>query len=95
MRTNQRLAQLWLLLDLAHESDLTIRDLEATGLPFALAALTDGPLQVAWVRTESPGVEIVDDWDAVGQRTTGSGTVRSSNVAPGSSSPMSRRNGGY
>ncbi|MER7560046.1 SfnB family sulfur acquisition oxidoreductase [Nocardioides sp. NPDC126508] len=40
----------------------------------------DGPLQVAWVRTESPGVEIVDDWDAVGQRTTGSGTVRLTDV---------------
>ncbi|MFJ9390402.1 SfnB family sulfur acquisition oxidoreductase [Nocardioides sp. NPDC101246] len=40
----------------------------------------DGPLQVAWVRTETPGVEIVDDWDAVGQRTTGSGTVRLTNV---------------
>jgi hypothetical protein len=32
------LAQLWLLLDLAHETDLGVRDLEATGLPFALAA---------------------------------------------------------
>ncbi len=40
----------------------------------------DGPLQVAWVRTESPGVEIIDDWDAVGQRTTGSGTVRLTDV---------------
>lgn len=36
----------------------------------------DGPLVVAWVRADAPGVEIVDDWDAVGQRTTGSGTVR-------------------
>lgn len=34
-----RLGQIWLLLDLAHETDLSIRDLEATGLPFALAAL--------------------------------------------------------
>ena len=33
-----RLAQIWLLIDLAHETDLSIRDLEATGLPFALAA---------------------------------------------------------
>jgi SfnB family sulfur acquisition oxidoreductase len=40
----------------------------------------DGPLQVAWVRQETPGVEIVDDWDAVGQRTTGSGTVRLTDV---------------
>jgi SfnB family sulfur acquisition oxidoreductase len=36
----------------------------------------DGPLHVAWVRADADGVEIVDDWDAVGQRTTGSGTVR-------------------
>lgn len=40
----------------------------------------DGPLQVAWVRAETPGVEIIDDWDAVGQRTTGSGTVRLTDV---------------
>jgi hypothetical protein len=33
-----RLAQIWLLIDLAHETDLSLRDLEATGLPFALAA---------------------------------------------------------
>lgn len=33
-----RLAQIWLLIDLAHETDLSVRDLEATGLPFALAA---------------------------------------------------------
>jgi hypothetical protein len=32
-----RLAQIWLLIDLAHEADLSVRDLEATGLPFALA----------------------------------------------------------
>lgn len=53
-----------------------------TGSLFAdyLAVLThldaDGPLSVAWIRAQSPGVEIVDDWNAVGQRTTGSGTVK-------------------
>jgi SfnB family sulfur acquisition oxidoreductase len=36
----------------------------------------DGPLHVAWVPADAPGVEVVDDWDAVGQRTTGSGTAR-------------------
>ncbi|MEP9381774.1 SfnB family sulfur acquisition oxidoreductase [Nocardioides sp. KR10-350] len=36
----------------------------------------DGPLAVAWVPSDAPGVERIDDWDAVGQRTTGSGTVR-------------------
>lgn len=53
-----------------------------TGSLFAdyLAVLThretDGPLSVAWIPAHSPGVEIIDDWNAVGQRTTGSGTVR-------------------
>lgn len=41
----------------------------------------DGPLHVAWVRVDAPGVERVDDWDAVGQRTTGSGTVRLKDVS--------------
>lgn len=36
----------------------------------------DGPLHVAWVRATDPGVEVVDDWDGLGQRTTASGTVR-------------------
>ncbi|MFI5428915.1 acyl-CoA dehydrogenase family protein [Aeromicrobium sp. UC242_57] len=36
----------------------------------------DGPMHVAWVPRGSDGLEIVDDWDAVGQRTTASGTVR-------------------
>ncbi|MEO9328453.1 SfnB family sulfur acquisition oxidoreductase [Gordonia aurantiaca] len=35
---------------------------------------------VAFIPADSPGVEIVDDWDAVGQRTTGSGTVRFAGV---------------
>lgn len=39
-----------------------------------------GPLHVAWVRASTPGVEVIDDWDALGQRTTGSGTVRLSDV---------------
>ncbi|MGH3353151.1 MAG: SfnB family sulfur acquisition oxidoreductase [Nocardioides sp.] len=57
-----------------------------TGSLFAdyLAVLTHldvgGPLHVAWVRAETPGVEVIDDWDAVGQRTTGSGTVRFTDV---------------
>jgi hypothetical protein len=37
-RVTAALARVWLLLDLAHETDLGVRDLEATGLPFALAA---------------------------------------------------------
>ncbi|WP_067664054.1 SfnB family sulfur acquisition oxidoreductase [Nocardia miyunensis] len=60
-----------------------------TGSPFAgilavLARLDDpeertglGPGEyVAFLPASSPGVEIVDDWNALGQRTTGSGTVR-------------------
>ncbi|WP_456696914.1 SfnB family sulfur acquisition oxidoreductase [Aeromicrobium sp. P5_D10] len=53
-----------------------------TGAAFAdwipvLAHLgVDGPMHVAWVPRGSDGLEIVDDWDAVGQRTTASGTVR-------------------
>ncbi|KRC51444.1 MULTISPECIES: SfnB family sulfur acquisition oxidoreductase [unclassified Nocardioides] len=35
-----------------------------------------GPLSVAWVERDAPGVTVVDDWDGLGQRTTASGTVR-------------------
>lgn len=61
---------------------LTGEKFYCTGSLFAdyLAVLAhrgpDGPLAVAWVPADAPGVELVDDWDAVGQRTTGSGTVR-------------------
>ncbi|MBZ5734417.1 SfnB family sulfur acquisition oxidoreductase [Nocardioides sp. TRM66260-LWL] len=54
----------------------------ATGALFAdwipvLAHLDlDGPLHVAWVERHAAGVEVVDDWDGLGQRTTASGTVR-------------------
>jgi SfnB family sulfur acquisition oxidoreductase len=40
----------------------------------------DGPMHVAWVARDADGVEIVDDWAAVGQRTTASGTVRLTDV---------------
>ena len=36
---------------------------------------------VAFIRADAAGVEVIDDWDALGQRTTGSGTVRFSQVA--------------
>ena len=36
----------------------------------------DGPLYVAWVERNAPGVTVIDDWDGFGQRTTASGTVR-------------------
>ncbi|ANY22802.1 SfnB family sulfur acquisition oxidoreductase [Gordonia terrae] len=38
---------------------------------------------VAFIPADAAGVEIVDDWDAVGQRTTGSGTVRFTGVTVG------------
>ncbi|WP_232676412.1 SfnB family sulfur acquisition oxidoreductase [Nocardioides sp. R-C-SC26] len=36
----------------------------------------DGPLHIAWVERGAPGLAVIDDWDGMGQRTTGSGTVR-------------------
>ncbi|UGQ11966.1 SfnB family sulfur acquisition oxidoreductase [Yinghuangia sp. ASG 101] len=36
---------------------------------------------VAFVRADAPGVTIIDDWDGIGQRTTGSGTVVLDGVA--------------
>lgn len=53
----------------------------ATGSLFAdwlaVQALDDeGRVHVAYVRAGAPGVEIDDDWDGMGQRTTASGTVR-------------------
>ena len=35
----------------------------------------DGPLHVAWVERDSAGMEVIDDWNGVGQRTTASGSV--------------------
>jgi SfnB family sulfur acquisition oxidoreductase len=53
----------------------------ATGSPFApwipiFATDPDGRKVAAWVPAETPGVTVVDDWHGMGQRTTGSGTVR-------------------
>ncbi|MFE0749666.1 acyl-CoA dehydrogenase family protein [Gordonia sp. NPDC058843] len=51
-------------------------------LDVAVRDLTPGEY-VAFVPANADGVEIVDDWDAVGQRTTGSGTVRFTGVGVG------------
>jgi SfnB family sulfur acquisition oxidoreductase len=40
-----------------------------------------GPLHVAWVDRHASGVEVADDWDGLGQRTTASGSVLLSDVA--------------
>lgn len=56
-----------------------------TGTLFAhwipVLARRDGVDIVAWIPADSEGVRIVDDWDGVGQRLTGSGTVRLDDVA--------------
>ena len=41
-----------------------------------LARGEDGELYVAYVPADAPGLEVIDDWDGMGQRTTASGTVR-------------------
>lgn len=67
---------------------LSGRKFYATGALFAdwlvvRASLTDGaadptaetPKALAYIARDAPGVEVVDDWDGMGQRTTASGTV--------------------
>jgi SfnB family sulfur acquisition oxidoreductase len=56
-----------------------------TGTPFAdwiptYADDEQGRLHAAFVPADSPGVRIHDDWPGMGQRVTGSGTVRFSQV---------------
>ncbi len=41
----------------------------------------DGPLHVAWVDRHADGVEVLDDWNGLGQRTTASGSVELRDVA--------------
>ena len=57
----------------------------STGALFAdwigvLARAEDDALHVAYVPAGAPGLEVVDDWDGMGQRTTASGTVRLDDV---------------
>ncbi|GGM46274.1 SfnB family sulfur acquisition oxidoreductase [Longimycelium tulufanense] len=52
----------------------------STGALFAdwipvLAKDADDHIVVAYVPADDPGVEVIDDWDGMGQRTTASGTV--------------------
>lgn len=51
----------------------------ADGL-YVLAVLDDGGKALAIVPKDRAGVEITDDWDGMGQRTTGSGTIRLDSV---------------
>ncbi|CAJ1584036.1 SfnB family sulfur acquisition oxidoreductase [[Mycobacterium] wendilense] len=71
------------------------RKFYSTGALFAdwlvvRASLSDGTLDtptaatpkvIAFVPADAPGVEVVDDWDGMGQRTTASGTVTLDRVA--------------
>ncbi len=41
----------------------------------------DGPLHVAWVDRHADGLEVIDDWNGLGQRTTASGSVVLRDVA--------------
>jgi alkylation response protein AidB-like acyl-CoA dehydrogenase len=43
----------------------------------------DGKFMVAAIPSDRPGIRILDDWDAMGQRQTDSGTVEFSDVAAG------------
>ncbi|WP_246235112.1 acyl-CoA dehydrogenase family protein [Streptomyces boluensis] len=57
----------------------------ATGALFAHwipvhAAGEEGRVHAAWVPADDPGVTVEDDWNGLGQRTTGSGTVRFAHV---------------
>ncbi|WP_045875894.1 SfnB family sulfur acquisition oxidoreductase [Pseudofrankia sp. DC12] len=53
----------------------------ADWIPVVAHLGVDGPLHVAWVAREAPGVEVIDDWDGLGQRTTASGSVVLSDAA--------------
>lgn len=54
--------------------------LYAHWVPFRAVDEQDRFVQV-WVRRHAPGVKVIDDWDAFGQRTTASGSVHLDNVA--------------
>nr|WP_325346282.1 SfnB family sulfur acquisition oxidoreductase [Xylophilus sp.] len=62
------------------------RKFYATGALFAdwigvSARDIDDQPRLAFVESETPGLEVIDDWDAIGQRTTASGSVRIDEVA--------------
>jgi SfnB family sulfur acquisition oxidoreductase len=48
--------------------------LYAHWIPFRAVDEHDKPVQV-WVRHDAPGVDVIDDWNSFGQRTTASGSV--------------------
>src|SRR5690606_17143580 len=48
---------------------------------YILAQRDDGIRSIALVPRDRQGLEVLDDWDGMGQRTTASGTVRLRSVA--------------
>ncbi|WP_147197401.1 SfnB family sulfur acquisition oxidoreductase [Pantoea sp. MBD-2R] len=57
----------------------------STGALFAHLIVTtavddNGKAVMAFIPRQTPGLEIIDDWSGIGQRTTASGTVRLTNV---------------
>lgn len=57
--------------------------------PDRVTGLPDGQY-IAFLPADTPGVSITDDWDGLGQRTTGSGTVTFENVTVGQDQLVSR-----
>jgi SfnB family sulfur acquisition oxidoreductase len=53
----------------------------ADWIPVLAHLEVDGPLHIAWVERSAPGVEVIDDWNGLGQRTTASGSVVFTDVA--------------
>jgi SfnB family sulfur acquisition oxidoreductase len=47
----------------------------ADRIPVLAHLRPDGPLHVAWVDRHAEGVDVIDDWNGLGQRTTASGSV--------------------
>ncbi len=56
----------------------------------AVLALLDGAQFIAFLDADTPGVRIVDDWDGMGQRTTGSGTISFDGVRVPADAVMAR-----
>lgn len=54
---------------------------DAPAPPGSTASAGSAPRALAYIRRDSPGVTVEDDWDGIGQRTTASGTVRLAGVA--------------
>jgi SfnB family sulfur acquisition oxidoreductase len=55
---------------------------------YVMARMDDGTHAVAIVPKDRQGIEVIDDWDGMGQRTTGSGTTKLDDVAVGAEEVM-------